>query len=79
MLTHQDRCQLTFLAIQAPGISKYCGICGKQFLTVQWVQQKASLREGDGNTSLTPKMPNLAYLLLAACELCVYCGGKYVS
>ncbi|TLD18349.1 hypothetical protein E2P81_ATG12144 [Venturia nashicola] len=26
------RCSLTFLAIQAPGISKYCGICGKQYI-----------------------------------------------
>lgn len=27
------RCALTFLAIQEPGISKYCERCGKQYLT----------------------------------------------
>ncbi|QDS71860.1 hypothetical protein FKW77_010011 [Venturia effusa] len=32
------RCSLTFLAIQAPGISKYCGICGKQYIDGSYLE-----------------------------------------
>lgn len=28
----QGRCALTFLAIQEPGISKYCEVCGREYL-----------------------------------------------
>ncbi|KAJ9659669.1 hypothetical protein H2201_007260 [Coniosporium apollinis] len=44
---HQfTRCSSTFLAVQAPGISKYCGICGKQYLSDQYVfEQDAALDE----------------------------------
>ncbi|KAF2478038.1 uncharacterized protein BDR25DRAFT_275721 [Lindgomyces ingoldianus] len=38
------RCGLTFLAIQAPGISKYCGICSQPYFSDEfvWEQEIAS-------------------------------------
>jgi hypothetical protein len=40
------RCGLSFLAIQAPGITKYCGICNTPFLSEEFVQlQEEEIRE----------------------------------
>lgn len=36
------RCGLSFLAIQAPGITKYCGICNTQFLNEPFVAAQES-------------------------------------
>lgn len=143
---HQfPRCQLTFLAIQAPGITKYCGICNTPFLSDEFVaaqerrggkgnadedlplqsvedaekvppeQQERVQKEGteticvDGvreeahqdqtqqNGPQEPphrngatKVPSakkegedsfitLAQVLFLACDVCIYCGGKYVG
>ncbi|KAK8236581.1 transcription factor IIIC subunit delta N-term-domain-containing protein [Phyllosticta capitalensis] len=43
------RCALTFLAIQAPGISKLCGICGKRFLSEQHVLELDTLLDEAAN------------------------------
>ncbi|KAF2134511.1 hypothetical protein P153DRAFT_279490 [Dothidotthia symphoricarpi CBS 119687] len=45
---HQfPRCQLTFLAIQAPGITKYCGLCATPYLSDEFVAaQEAQGGEG---------------------------------
>jgi hypothetical protein len=75
------RCALTFLAIQAPGICRFCGICGKQFLKASKVESQNSgqadveMGEASGNGGGRP----LTELLCEACERCVYCGGKFVG
>jgi hypothetical protein len=51
---HQfPRCGLTFLAIQAPGITKYCGICSTPYLSdecvmaQEYADSKKSVKTGD--------------------------------
>ncbi|OJD37099.1 short-chain dehydrogenase reductase sdr [Diplodia corticola] len=118
------RCSLTFLAIQAPGISKLCGICGKRYLNEESVvrtdklagadksqqdlampnvdggQQgdilpsaetnvtagEGSAKQGDGTgqgkaaTADCERWPiTLARIVFAACDVCIYCGGKFVG
>ncbi|KAE9985451.1 hypothetical protein EG328_007443 [Venturia inaequalis] len=87
------RCSLTFLAIQAPGISKYCGICGKQYIEGSYLEtdSQASMSatqngedasmEGDTNEDgqTTKDLPTLAELIFTACDSCFYCGGKFVG
>jgi hypothetical protein len=61
------RCGLSFLAIQAPGISKYCGICHTPFLSDEFVssqeisvqQENAGATNGeDEQTNGTTQAPN---------------------
>jgi hypothetical protein len=67
---HQfPRCGLSFLAIQAPGITKYCGICSTPFLNEEFVdvQEKNShlrcVEEQDQNTDVNlPERGTVAYL-----------------
>jgi hypothetical protein len=141
---HQfPRCGLSFLAIQAPGITKYCGICSTPFLSDEFVlaQEFQNGKKGIGTeieedvvgmsvdqngegsvtgdqVSLTSSghgdvrpegkqtpsngthttQPNgtiteelndensrkdlpvtLARVLFLACDVCIYCGGKFVG
>ncbi|KAI9764948.1 MAG: hypothetical protein M1840_007973 [Geoglossum simile] len=109
------RCALTFLAIQRPGISKYCGVCGKEYLSEGATQLERVITPDEGGASAPAETPNtkglaqvllevamgdetedralntaegekpptmetrpsLASLLFAACDVCVYCGGKF--
>ncbi|KAK7621240.1 transcription factor IIIC subunit delta N-term-domain-containing protein [Phyllosticta citricarpa] len=111
------RCSLTFLAIQAPGISKLCGICGKRFLSEHHTLKLDTLLDdeanGDGQSQGTHDLCSvpgldtagegdfylffgsdkqgaggkeqerqsvtLVRLLFAACNVCIYCGGKFVG
>ncbi|KAF9634463.1 Short-chain dehydrogenase/reductase SDR [Lasiodiplodia theobromae] len=125
------RCSLTFLAIQAPGISKLCGICGKRYLNEEFVvrtdklagaaearqsgdssQQDVVMPDADGGQQegILPSTEanvtagegsskqggstgqdrapavdygrspiTLARILFAACDVCIYCGGKFVG
>ncbi|KAK5162632.1 hypothetical protein LTR04_003214 [Oleoguttula sp. CCFEE 6159] len=104
------RCALTFLAIQAPGISKFCGLCGIQYLNDSILQEdveiapaslsqpsngidedgqtlKDALNAEDGGVEQivtegkqgANKIATLARILFATCDVCVYCGGKYVG
>ena len=100
---HQfSRCSLTFLAIQGPGISKFCRICNAQYLneaalpefvptsdegiemtdlaneqtegtSEQWVQVTQN-----AGSKMEPKA-SLARLLFAACDVCIFCGGRFVA
>lgn len=70
------RCTLTFLAIQAPGISKVCGICGKQYLTENYLLKEDTF---DDCSSESSESPTLLQLLLTAFDKCIYCGGKFVG
>ncbi|KAK5447843.1 hypothetical protein LTS15_009342 [Exophiala xenobiotica] len=61
---HQfSRCNISFLAIQEPGISKYCAKCGRQFLDV------GKLKVPDG--------PSLSQALFDKFDVCPYCQGKF--
>ncbi|KAH7058765.1 transcription factor IIIC subunit delta N-term-domain-containing protein [Macrophomina phaseolina] len=122
------RCSLTFLAIQAPGISKLCGICGKRYLNEEYlrktdrmivesgetpspgergqqdvVMQGADSGEeailtstetdgtGEGNAKQGGEVAEgaeadggrlpitLTRILFGACDVCIYCGGKFVG
>jgi Putative zinc-finger of transcription factor IIIC complex len=81
VLTRIARCALTFGSIQRPGISKYCGICGKQYIDerkfsfdVTSPQQSPADSEGPEDASIT-----LAQVVLSAANRCIYCGGKFIG
>lgn len=130
---HQfPRCGLSLLAIQAPGITKYCGLCSTPYLSegfvaaqeietrpesgsgVDSVVEKSSATkisahevqnlgvhlQTDGeeeirspaiqvNDDATGRMTieeeqmelpvTLARVLFLACDVCIYCGGKFVD
>ncbi|XPS97382.1 hypothetical protein M3J09_006613 [Ascochyta lentis] len=71
---HQfPRCGISLLAIQAPGITKYCGICSTPFLSEEFVQ----VQEMQEETTEPPV--TLSRVLFQACDICIYCGGKFVG
>ncbi|KAF2807711.1 uncharacterized protein BDZ99DRAFT_420176 [Mytilinidion resinicola] len=98
---HQfTRCSLSFLAIQGPNISKFCGICRAQYLKEEYIaredqasQDRDGLGGGDEGDQELPDAPDvlsasvsgnskqmsLARILFSACDVCVYCGGKFVG
>jgi hypothetical protein len=141
---HQfPRCGLSFLAIQAPGITKYCGICSTPFLSDEFVLAQelqvgnkdvgtgiegdsvtmgveqngegpatgdqvpltgsghedvrseggqaptngthatqpngAATEELDDGNSRKDLPVSLARVLFLACDVCIYCGGKFVG
>jgi hypothetical protein len=108
---HQfPRCGLSFLAIQAPGITKYCGICSTPFLSDEFVDaQEVDSEKKDAETNDASEVQEqndstqastadvimsensdvagrrdahpitLARVLFLACDVCIYCGGKFVS
>lgn len=57
------RCGISFLAIQQPGISKYCSRCGKQFLDTAKLEPPAG--------------PSLGVALFEEFGVCPYCRGKF--
>ncbi|KAI9780964.1 MAG: hypothetical protein M1839_006403 [Geoglossum umbratile] len=121
------RCALTFLAIQGPRISKYCGVCGKEYLREDIIRLEKVGTLDEGGESAQAGIPNteglakvlleaamevgaddtaslpskggrapdspiarelsdmrgaessLASLLFGACDVCVYCGGKFLT
>jgi hypothetical protein len=102
---HQfPRCGLSFLAIQAPGITKYCGICrtpylSEEFVAAQEVENekqvvgcngaeetqeqltsdvvRGRISDTEGGTDTRPV--TLAKVLFLGCDVCIYCGGKFVA
>ncbi|KAL6245055.1 hypothetical protein RBB50_007830 [Rhinocladiella similis] len=58
-----SRCNISLVAIQEPGISKYCAKCGRHFLDI------ASLKLPDG--------PSLTRTLFDEFDVCPYCQGKF--
>ncbi|KAE8152830.1 transcription factor IIIC subunit delta N-term-domain-containing protein [Aspergillus avenaceus] len=60
------RCGMTFLAIQEPGISKFCSHCGMEYLSEDLVHtvQGGELERACRNLS-------------DAFDTCIYCGGKF--
>ncbi len=108
-LTSLVRCALTFLSIQAPRASKFCNICGKQYINEGKIRYgdlaasgmleasgdmhnhdgsvanpsasvKGEIAQAGGMHGGTMQRPAcLARMLFAACDMCIYCGGKFVG
>ncbi|ODM22458.1 hypothetical protein SI65_00046 [Aspergillus cristatus] len=60
------RCNLTFLSIQEPGVSKFCSDCGTEYLDGDLLGSHYD--EGVRTTCQT---------LCDAFDVCIYCGGKF--
>ena len=58
------RCSLSFVAIQEPGISKYCSKCGRQFLD-------------PGKMKFPDDGPSFIRLLFDKFDVCPYCQAKF--
>ncbi|PLB49984.1 hypothetical protein P170DRAFT_463308 [Aspergillus steynii IBT 23096] len=60
------RCGLTLLSIQDPGVSKFCSICGTEYLNEELtgVSHDAELQEANRH-------------LADVFDTCVYCNGKF--
>ncbi|KAJ9633015.1 hypothetical protein H2204_007405 [Knufia peltigerae] len=58
-----SRCNISLIAIQEPGISKYCAKCGRHFLDI-------------ANLNL-PGGPSLTRALFEEFDVCPYCQGKF--
>jgi hypothetical protein len=91
-LTGIARCSLTCGSIQRPGISKFCGICGKQYLDErkisdlepQPLRDSAWTAETHGDQAedarqLPSNHITLAQIILSAADRCIYCGGKFIG
>jgi hypothetical protein len=88
------RCGISFLAIQAPRITKVCGICETSFLSEDFVEEQeknGEKRGGDTGAGRAGEemdvdggedggdIVSLAKVLFQACDVCVYCGGKFIG
>ena len=77
------------VAIQIPGISKFCSICSQQYLRDEQSiafqpvtdshadaseDERSIITEEDGLLKIS-----FAQLLFAACDACIYCGGKFLD
>lgn len=86
---HQfNRCGLTFLTMQSPGMSKACGICGTQYLSehaINGAEEDASTELGNephvehSTQGEVGVAKSFAWIVLTACDVCIYCGGKFVG
>lgn len=59
------RCNVTFLSIQEPGVSKVCPRCETESLS------EALVGKGEDVVG------SIFGVLLDAFDMCVYCGGKF--
>jgi hypothetical protein len=84
------RCALTFLVIQSPGTSKHCGLCKKEYLRDAFINENSrpsgKLVNGQQPLKTLPSTQrssqpdkSLIGLLLSACDVCPYCGSKFIS
>ena len=62
------RCNLTFLSIQEPGISKFCSQCETEYLD-----------EDSIDSSYGSDLVRTFQTLSDAFDVCIYCGGKFRS
>lgn len=62
------RCGLSFLAIQEPGVSKFCPVCRREFFDEELL---TSLREG--------QVGQLFSTLFETYDDCLFCKNKFQS
>ena len=89
MLTEADRCSLTFLAIQEPGISKYCNTCGREYLNettmaIESEQMTMQIAEGTLNNEgrgeqRTQTDQFFLQMLFQKYDTCIFCPGKFIG
>ncbi|KAI9833748.1 MAG: hypothetical protein M1819_003481 [Sarea resinae] len=81
----QVRCALTSLAIQAPGISKYCAVCRREYLDYnRYVGLLGERDHGEPGSAKDHETHDnedcdLARVLFAACDRCLFCGGGFTE
>jgi len=81
---HQfKRCGLTFLAIQSPAATKHCGICNTQYLSERAIDRGNRMSDGTEDRMTSREKNSIprsfGHILVAACDACIYCGGKFVG
>lgn len=90
---HQfQRCAVTMLPISDPSLSKSCRICATRYLDATQVpelqldtyQPNSQTRGGDSEEATRDKSSavpeprsSLVRIMLAACDTCVLCGGRF--
>jgi len=78
------------MAIQAPGISKPCGVCKRRYLTPEYlagIDDDHVGLENNGDNSAPFNAEDLRHgdsvslvqLLLHTIDACIYCGGKFIG
>ncbi|KAF2445474.1 hypothetical protein P171DRAFT_520254 [Karstenula rhodostoma CBS 690.94] len=70
-----SRCGISFVAIQRPRISKACALCRTPYLSEEFV----GAQEQDEDGGRMEGEVSLARALFLACDVCVYCGGKFTG
>ena len=75
------RCPLSFLAIQQPGISKFCESCEAQYLNeLHFPPGSDDVEVGDEIWSdCKLVVPCDVKDLFRAMPKCIYCGGKFIG
>ncbi|GAB7344342.1 hypothetical protein MBLNU457_2205t2 [Dothideomycetes sp. NU457] len=81
---HQSkRCGLTFLAIQSPAATRQCGICNTPYLNEHMIGRRNQTLDDTDHESMSRKNDSVARAfartVFAACDACIYCGGKFVG
>ena len=74
-----ERCSLTFLAIQEPGVSKYCERCGAQYCNEEYLLRPPAaggMEEGDDDDD---EAKTLTEYVFTRFSVCIFCRGKFVS
>ena len=78
------------MAIQAPGMSKYCEQCGREYLNderifpISVMKAKVEVSEGSSGIMKDPPVlgtrePTLARQVFKNFDKCIFCGGKFIS
>jgi hypothetical protein len=74
--------------IKRPGISKFCGICGKQYFDERKIfadvpqptsRDKSPDERAEDARTLPRNHITLAQVILTAADRCIYCGGKFIG
>ena len=76
------RCNLCFLAIQQPGISKRCSLCERQYLDLdKAISEGAFTSHIEEETQKDDTIPSdsLIKRLFETFDTCPYCNGKFAG
>ncbi|MCJ1439212.1 hypothetical protein MMC27_008603 [Xylographa pallens] len=87
-----NRCALSFLAIQEPGISKFCDTCGREYRNEQQVLQEdidsmpvMDVTSGNADSLGDEVLPirdnehSLISELFRSHGICIFCEGKFIG
>lgn len=66
------------MAIQAPRISKSCGLCKREYLKFESLKiTNVKDLEHTASDTMQEDQSTLAEYLFEILEVCIYCGGKF--